>query len=66
MNKKIKRKLVKKIDRKLANKACQFFVHGNPKLKKVFKFRLRQFRLWQFTHIGGIDIDDWTLLQPNK
>ena len=42
MNKKIKKKLVKQINRTLASKASQF-LDGNDKFQEVFVYRVHQF-----------------------
>lgn len=41
MNKKLKKKLVKQIDRTLASKACQF-LDGKDDFQEVFVYRIHQ------------------------
>jgi hypothetical protein len=62
MNKKIKTKLVKKIDKQLSNKAYQYFLFRTPSYKKVFTYKMRQFAGINVTPIP--EIDNWILLQP--
>ena len=54
MNKHHKSKALKKINRVMANRACQFFLFGNANCKLSFAYRLAQ-----FSDANGIDIDDW-------
>lgn len=51
-----KKRIKRKIDRVMANRACQFFLFGNPNCKESFRYRLNQ-----FAGPNSIDIDDWFL-----
>jgi hypothetical protein len=49
-----KRKAIKKINRVMSNRACQFFLFGNANCRESFRYRLNQ-----FAGPNSIDIDDW-------
>lgn len=42
MNKKHKKDIKRRIDRTLANKACEYFLTGNEDCKGAFLYRLNQ------------------------
>jgi hypothetical protein len=58
MNKHYKVKAIKKINRVMGNRACQFFLFGNPSCKESFRYRLNQFTNGNYS---SVDIDDWYL-----
>ena len=56
MNNYHKKRIIKKINRAMASRACQFFLYGNPSCKESFRYRLNQ-----FASSNNVDIDDWFL-----